>query len=174
MTDKVLHSHSAQNEMLERWMTEYGDYIQRMCYLYLANSTLAEDAAQDTFLKAWRAAKGFEGRNGCTEKTWLTRIAINTCQSVKRSAWFKRVDRKLQPEDVPQLAPDLESDQGLYAEILRLPEKLKPVLFLRYYQGYSLDEVATMLHVNRSTVYHRQQKALELLRRTLERSELDD
>lgn len=172
--DNALTSSSVQNETLERWMIEYGDYILRMCYLYLANMTLAEDATQDTFLKAWKSASGFEGRNGCTEKTWLTRIAINTCQSIKRSAWFRHVDRKLQPEDVPQIAPQQAEYQALYAEILRLPKKLKPVIFLRYYQGYSLDEIAQMLEIHRSTVYQRQQKALRLLRCILERSEFDD
>lgn len=172
--DKALTSSNVQNETLERWMMEYGDYILRMCYLYLANMTMAEDAAQDTFLKAWKGASGFEGRNGCTEKTWLTRIAINTCQSVKRSAWFRHVDRKLQPEDVPQIAAEQPKDQTLYMEILRLPEKLKPIIFLRYYQGYSLDEIAEMLGIHRSTVYHRQQKALRILRSVMEGSELDD
>lgn len=174
MTDHALRQIGVPDERLEQWMTEYGDYIQRLCCLYLANPVLAEDAAQETFLKAWRGAKGFQGRNGCTEKTWLTRIAVNTCHSVKRSAWFRHVDRNVQPEDMPQLAAVQAEDRLLYEEIMHLPEKLKPVIFLRYYQGYSLEEVAQTLGINRSTVYDRQRKALRLLRRILDGGELDD
>lgn len=166
-------SSGARDETLERWMTDYGDYILRMCCIYLADQALAEDAAQETFLKAWKSAHAFEGRNGCTEKTWLTRIAINTCKSVKRSAWFRREDRRWQPEDVPGAAAVPAEDRTLYAEILRLPEKLRLILFLRYYQGYSLDETAQALGLHRSTVYQRQQKALGMLRRILEGSESD-
>lgn len=171
--DNALTSSSVQNELLERWMAEYGDYILRMCYFYLADRALAEDAAQDTFIKAWKNAQGFERRNGATEKTWLTRIAINTCHSVRRSAWFRHTDRSVQPEDIPQAACRKE-DNALYAEVASLPDKLKPVIYLRYYQGLSPDETAETLGINRATVYQRQKKALQLLRRILERSGQDD
>ena len=60
--------------------------LVRMCCLCLGDASLAEDAAQETFLKAYRALDSFRGE--CDEKTWLMRIAINTCKDVRRSAWF--------------------------------------------------------------------------------------
>ena len=84
---------------LEAWITEYGDAVLRMCYLYLADRTLAEDALQDTFMKVWRGMDG--RRNESSAKTWILRIAINTCKDYKRTAWLKHVDRSIAIEDLP-------------------------------------------------------------------------
>lgn len=62
-------------DQLTRLMREHGDAIFRMCCLHLKDVQLAEDAAQETFLKAYRHLGSF--RRDCSEKTWLTGIAIN-------------------------------------------------------------------------------------------------
>ena len=62
-------------QILEHLMNEYGDTILRMCYLYLKDYQLAEDAVQETFLKALKHYGSFQHQ--CSEKTWLIRIAIN-------------------------------------------------------------------------------------------------
>jgi len=64
-----------RRETLTRLMREHGNAIFRMCYLHLHDVQLAEDAAQETFLKAYRHLDSFRG--DCSEKTWLTGIAIN-------------------------------------------------------------------------------------------------
>ena len=72
-------SPDAQKEMhLEQLMNQYGDSLLRLCYLYLKDAALAQDAVQDTFVKAWKKLDTFEGRS--SEKTWLCRIAVNTCR----------------------------------------------------------------------------------------------
>ena len=63
---------------LERLMNTYGDELLRMCFLYLKDYQLAEDAVQDTFLKAMKSYQFFQHQS--SEKTWLTRIAINCCK----------------------------------------------------------------------------------------------
>ncbi len=69
---------TGRSEELERLMDWYGDEIKRFCTLQLKDSFQAEDAAQDTFVKAWKALDTF--RNDSSEKTWLIRIAVNTCR----------------------------------------------------------------------------------------------
>jgi RNA polymerase sigma factor (sigma-70 family) len=66
------------NEKLEELMNKYGDSIFRMCFLYLRDYHLAEDATQETFIKAMKSYDSFE--HNSSEKTWLIRIAINVCQ----------------------------------------------------------------------------------------------
>lgn len=149
-----------RGETLSEWMTTYGDLIKRTCYLILGDSTLAEDAAQETFLRAWKSMAQFKG--DASPKTWLTRIAINTCHNVRRTAWFRLRDRRVAPEDLPLAAPD--EDRTLLLTVLQLPEKYRQAVILRYYQGLSLEEAAEVLRVSRSAVYHRLQKALKLLR----------
>ena len=53
----------------ETLIDAYGDELLRLCLLYLGDRQLAEDAFQETMVKAWRALPGFRGESGA--KTWL-------------------------------------------------------------------------------------------------------
>ena len=81
-------------ENLERLMNDYGDSILRMCYLYLKDYHLAEDAAQDTFIKVIKSYDSFHNKS--SEKTWITRIAINCCKNIMRTQWFRNSRNKLE------------------------------------------------------------------------------
>ena len=61
---------------LENAMKRWEASLMRMCFVYLGDMALAEDAVQETFLKAWKGYERFRGE--ANEKTWLMRIAINT------------------------------------------------------------------------------------------------
>ena len=61
-------------ERFECLVNRYQESILHMCYLYLCDKTLAEDAVQETFLKVYRTMDTFRGE--CSEKTWIVRIAI--------------------------------------------------------------------------------------------------
>ena len=104
MTDALVPGESRELR-LEAWLTAYGDAVLRMCFIYLADRQLAEDALQDTFLKAWRRMDSCEARSGASAKTWIMRIAINTCKDYRRSAWFRHVDMEKAIEDIPLAAP---------------------------------------------------------------------
>ena len=81
---------------LERLMAQYGTALLRMCCLYLRDYSLAEDAVQETFLKAYARLDSFRG--DCSEQTWLMKIAINTCRDMLRSAWMRRrIERSSSP-----------------------------------------------------------------------------
>ena len=149
-----------RDELLSKWLEAYGDLINRTCCLILGDRTLAEDAAQETFIRAWKSMAQFKG--DASPKTWLTRIAINVCRNIRRTAWFRRNDRSVTPEDLPLSAPD--EDRTLLLTIQQLPEKHRQIVILRYYQGMSLDEAAKVLGISRSAAHHRLQKALKQLR----------
>lgn len=74
-------------QILERLMREYGDSVFRMCYLYLKDYYLAEDATQETFIKAMKSYDSF--LHNSNEKIWLIRIAINSCKNIMRTKWFR-------------------------------------------------------------------------------------
>ena len=67
------NSHEA---MLAHMVAQYEVMLLRTCYMYLRDRGLAEDATQETFLKAYKALDSFRGES--SEKTWLMRIAMNT------------------------------------------------------------------------------------------------
>ena len=102
----------------------------------MKNVSDAEDASQDTFLKAWRAMDQFEKRHGANEKTWLMRIAINTCHDYYRSKWFRNTNLEKALEDLPQRYLRVEpKDITLTMDVMRLREPLKQVILLYYYQN---------------------------------------
>ena len=149
-----------RDAILSEWLAQYGDLITRTCCLLLGDRSLAEDAAQETFIRAWKSMAQFKG--DASPKTWLTKIAINVCHNIRRTAWFRRFDRTVTPEDLPLTAP--AEDRTLLLTVQQLPEKLRQVVILRYYQGMSLDEAARALNISRSAAHHRLQKALKALR----------
>lgn len=150
---------------IQNWIDQYGDALFKVCIVYLMDYGLAEDAVQDTFLNAWRFMDRFEGRNGCSEKTWLTSIAINVCRSYRRTKWFQMIDtstpvneRSLKEKGVPY--EELE----MLMDVVQLPERYKAVILLYYYQEMSQQEIAEALHISRSMVSHRLRKGLSLLK----------
>ena len=160
-------------QRLEQWITLYGTGILRTCYLYLKDTPLAQDAMQDTFIKAWKSMARFELRNNCSEKTWLTRIAINTCRDYKRSRWLRFVDMRKSIEELPLTVQEASHySRELFDTILALPDKLREVVLLYYYQELTLEEAADILSVSKSTIHYRLEKARKALRSTLERSEV--
>ncbi len=145
---------------LSEWLEVYGDLINRTCCLLLGDNSLAEDASQEVFIRAWKSMAQFRGN--ASPKTWLTKIAVNVCRNMRRTAWFRRVDRSVTPEDLPLSVP--AEDRTLLLTVQQMPLKFRQVVILRYYQGMSLDECARVLGISRSTAHHRLQKALQLLR----------
>ena len=87
-TETNAPSYLQDEEGFARLLDDWGDRLLRLCTLYLKDVHLAEDAVQETLLKAWRHADTFRG--GGSEITWITRIAINVCKSYLRSPWKRR------------------------------------------------------------------------------------
>lgn len=151
---------------LERLMTQHGDALFRMCFLHLRDEALAEDAVQETFLKAYRRLDSFRGE--CRELTWLTGIAINVCRDFLRTAWLRRVDRSVDISLLPECAQaDEYRDPTVLTEVMHLPARLREVILLRYYQEMSLKETADALKLGISTVKQRQKRANDILRERL-------
>ena len=140
--------------------------LLRMCYLNLHDAGLAEDAVQETFVKAYRALPGFRGE--CSMKTWLMRIAINTCRDLQRGSWLKHISRTV---SLDQLAEPSESfsEEALAVniEIARLPVKLRETVLLYYYQNMKIEEIADILGIAVSSASERLKRAKEKLRYAL-------
>ena len=154
-------------EELEYLMNHYGDEIKRFCTLQLKDPFQAEDAAQDTFIKAWKALDTF--RNESSQKTWLIRIAVNTCRDYQRTGWFRHMDRRITPENLPEKAQEVHFPDGeVSVAISSLPAKLRMVILLRYYEGFTVQETAETAGVSVATAKRQIRKANQLLRKKLE------
>ena len=154
-------------ERISRMIKTYEKDLLRLCCVYLKDSSMAEDAVQETFLKAYKNLHSFRGES--SEKTWLIRIAINVCKDIQRTAWFRNIGRMVNLDDVqiPQVQEhDIKS--AVVAEIMRLPKKLKEVVLLYYYEDMNQSEIAEILNVSITTVHRRLEKARALLKDMLE------
>ena len=170
--DVVKAPDNSREQRLTRLVETYQKPLLDLCYIYLRDRALAEDAVQETFLKAYKGMKAFRGES--KERTWLTRIAINTCRDIMRSAWHRHTNRAVTPEDLS--AAD-EPKQPLSIDIadavMRLPDRYKEVILLHYFQEMTLSEIASIVGVTISSVSRRIKKANKELYSVLGKEYLD-
>ena len=147
---------------LERLMEQYGSSLLRMCALYLKDADLAQDAVQETFIRAYRHIEDYRGES--SERTWLMAIAINVSRDMLRTAWFRHQSR-IDPDSLPERPADFVfPDNTVLTEVMRLPAKYREVILLRYYEGLKLKEVASALQLSDGKVRSRLNKANNILR----------
>lgn len=156
-----------KKERLSELMTRYEKDLLRMCCVYLRDASMAEDAVQETFIKAYKALDAFRGES--SERTWLYAIATNVCRDIRRLAWYRYVDRRVDFDQLPvPAAPPTETSMALMTEVMRLPRKYMEVVWLYYYEDMNLREIGQLLGVTPSAVSHRLMKAKGMLRSVLE------
>ena len=158
---------SGRNEAIERMVKEWQLPLLRLCYIQLHDKALAEDAVQETFVKAFRGWYQFRGQS--SEKTWLTKIAVNTCADMQRGAWFRHTDRRVTPEMLPEaVIQPTETNLDLTLAVMNLPKKYREAIMLYYYQDMDVREIGTVLGIAQSSVSNRLKKGREMLRKALE------
>ena len=149
-------------ERLTRLMQTHGNAVLRVCYLYLKDHDLAQDAAQTTFVKAWQALSTL--RQPGAEKAWLMRIAVNTCKTVLRSHEYRIYAQSPDMDEMPEPSvEDTHPDSTVLSAVMALPEKYREVVMLHYYQGLGSPEVARILQIPQATVLTRLHRARKLL-----------
>lgn len=159
---------SSNEEKITDLINAYQIPLKRMCCVWLKDAALAEDAVQETFLKAYAALSDFRGDS--SEKTWLMRIAVNVCRNLRRGWWFNHVDRSVEIERLPEAAvPFEEKDDSLMDMISALPRHLREITLLYYYQDMNMSEISEALNLSVSAVSRRLEKARRQLRAQLEK-----
>ncbi len=155
-----------EEHAFEELVDFYQTALLRMCYLNLHDLGLAEDAVQETFVKAYRAMPSFRGDSDI--KTWLMRIAINTCRDMQRGTWQKHLNQRVSFDQLPESSIAFPEDAiTVNMEIAKLPVKLREVVLLYYYQNMRIEDIASVLGISISSVSGRLKRAKEKLRRAL-------
>lgn len=159
-----------KEKQLEEWISAYGSAVLKLCFVYLADTEMAKDAMQDTFVKVWKRMEQFQSRHELSAKAWIMKIAVNTCRDYKRTAWFRHVDMRQSIDELPEpVAPTPEISRELFIDVMDLPAKYKQVILLHHFQDLNLSETAQALGISRTSVSKRLKKAYELLRYKPER-----
>ena len=136
--------------------------VYRVCFSYMKNVLEAEDALANVFIKLLKKGITFESEEH--EKAWLLRAAINQCKDIFKSKWHK----SLNIDDYKNLEAGSPEEDHVLEFVLALPEKYKDVLYLFYYEGYTMVEIAEILKKPQSTIRHHMKEARRMLKEQLE------
>ena len=183
----TIGSSGVRNEDLEQYRRELTGY----CYRMLGSGFEAEDAVQETMLRAWRGSDGFEGRSSV--RSWLYRIATNVCLDMVRGrqrrarpmdlgpsstadsftgavlpehAWVSPIpDARVLPDDPAELAASKETIRLAFVTALQhLPARQRAVLVLREVLCWQAAEVAELLETSVASVNSALQRARATLK----------
>src|SRR5690242_5795570 len=174
---------------IEAELESYRSELTGYCYRMLASPFEAEDAVQETFIRAWRAIDNFEGRSQL--RSWLYKIATNVCLDMLSGRERRARPMDLGPSQEPvmenlnslpeatwvQPIPDpavvAESNEttrlALVAALQHLPPRQRAVLILCEVLRWQASEVAELLDTSVASV----NSALQRARATLEASDLE-
>lgn len=140
----------------------------------LGDRDAALDAANQTFLKAYRSIASYDPSRPM--KHWLLRIAVNEAITIGRARTRERA--RSAPESEAALVPaatptpeatvvEREARDGIRAAVAALPDRYREVVVLRYFNELSVDEVAAVLGRSSSTVGVQLLRARQLLRKAM-------
>jgi RNA polymerase sigma-70 factor (ECF subfamily) len=133
----------------------YGQQIYRFCLQRLRNREEAEDAAQTTFLNAFRGLE--RGTSIEFESAWLYKIALHVCLTKQRSSNLRRLVEapdhlELIEDQVPSRQPDTDALFGLDAALRLMPEQQRRAFLLREWQGLSYKEISAEMRLSQAAV----------------------
>jgi RNA polymerase sigma-70 factor, ECF subfamily len=173
--------HAGDPEEFSRLVGTYSSKIYRLATRMLNHQQDAEDVLQETFLKAYRGLKSFDGRSKIS--TWLFRIATNEALMVirRKNPDMVSIDEPIETEEGEQEPVQIidwcclpeeellseETKERLDAAVQKLPERLKVVFLLRDINDLSTNETAEILNLTETAVKTRLSRARMRLREEL-------
>uniref|UniRef100_UPI0040281CFF RNA polymerase sigma factor n=1 Tax=Agathobacter sp. TaxID=2021311 RepID=UPI0040281CFF len=123
--------------------------VYRLAMVLMGNISDAEDVTQTVFLKAWEKKPDF--RDSDHEIAWILTTTRNQCKDIHKSFYRrKRADLENAPE--PQVTLETQMDSEIWEALQSLTEKYRMVLYLYYYEGYSVRELSVILGRRESTL----------------------
>ena len=163
----------------ETLMREHQQAVFRLAYLLVGDADEAEDIAQETFIRAYRALERFDASRPL--RPWLLRIARNLASNRRRSLgrYFGALQRLIlldpearaaaQGERPRETAPTAEDAHTLWQAVRRLGIAEQEIIYLRYFLDLSEAETAAAQNIPVGTVKSRTHRALQKLRVIVEK-----
>jgi RNA polymerase sigma-70 factor (ECF subfamily) len=158
---------------------QYKNLVYKTAYLILNDAHEADDALQETFLKAYHALGRYQSDKGAFS-TWLYRITVNQCRNQQRQkeGIFRFLNTNKASDETEQSSPspefELGEEQALHQALARLSPKLRVVIILRYFLDLSYAEIAQILGLPLGTVKSRLNMALKTVGEALQAESLEN
>ncbi len=151
----------AKIKQAEKIIREHADMIYRIALHNLKNPADAEDIFQDVCLTLLtKKAPLFDDVH---IKNWLIRVTINKCKNFHKSLWQAKRDSFDSMDDTP-----VYMSQEIPELVYSLPKKYRNIIYLYYYEEYTVAEIAQILKENKNTVNSKLQRARKKLKEILE------
>ena len=154
-------------EDIELTINEYSGLLFKSCFLILKNKQDAEDVVQETFYKYITNSKIFASKEH--KKAWLLRVSYNICKNMIR---FKTMHAHVSFDEVERYIVNKSNTTNEdildLIEVSNMSYENKCVVILHYFEGYSIDETASILDITPSAVKKRLQRARTKLKKTYE------
>ena len=161
-------------EVTDEVVRFYSPMVWRLALTKTKSTHDAQDIFQDVFLKLVMNQKPFASEEH--RKAWLIRVTINCCNSHFVAPWRKNVDT-LEDTMLEQIA-DEDTFEGtdmdapdVYSQVMKLPENMREVILLFYYEELSIREIADIVGTSEVNVKKRLSRARQKLRMELEHEE---
>lgn len=149
------------NDVITEAIENYSDMIRKICFMYLRNYADVEDVFQEVFLRFLQCSGSFKSEEH--KKAWLCRVTINGCKDLCKSFFRKRVCSI----DNMELSFEDPKENEVMSAVLGLPPKYKDVIYLFYYEDYTVPEMAKLLNEKENTIYSKLCRARKLLKQKL-------
>lgn len=148
---------------------KFGNTVLRAAFAFSGSYAEAEDIVQDVFLSLHTQERTFNDDEHL--KAWLLRVTINKCKNLRRSFRFSRTC-SLEELDSSEVICEMSTEgRELREQIAALPKKYAEIIFLHYYEGYSIKEIAEIVEKNENTVGSLLKRGRDKLRVELERED---
>lgn len=172
--DEMENNFVDREETIEWLMNEYGKSVVRLAYTFVKKEQLAEDIAQEVFIKCYRNLDTF--RSESSYKTWIYRITVNLCKDKLRSWSFKNIiltefisKNKIDNNTPESELLNMEKKKDLSIKVLTLPIKYREVIILYYYEELSYIQIADMLDISIKMIKSRLYRGRLLLKKMMEK-----
>ncbi len=133
------------NISIDESVEEYSNMIMHIAYQNSFNKSDAEDITQEVFIKLMHNLDKIDTKEHL--KAWLIRVTINLSKDYNKSFWNKNTT-----EITEEIKSFSEESQEIFRELSKLKPQYRNVIYLYYYQGYKINEIAHILSMNENTV----------------------
>jgi RNA polymerase sigma-70 factor (ECF subfamily) len=152
-TELVVRAKRGDTEAFSVLVQRRQNLVFNLSYRFMRDPTLAEDAAQEAFLKAFRLLRGFRG--DCNFSTWMYRVTVSVCLT-EISRRKKRQEVELQPMDGRQTVDRRVESSDVLDMIRRcvnlLPGRYASIITLYYLKEISYEEIARVMQIPMGTL----------------------
>lgn len=153
---------------LERYVRLYKQSVCATAMCIVKNISDADDVTQDVFLRLYTYEGSFAGDEHV--RAWLLRCTVNRSRDILRSHWYKFSRPLSSAENVPHT----DKTDDMLPLIMKLSRKSRFTMYLHYYEGYTVSEIAEMSGLSESAVKSRLARGREQLKKLLSNERIDD